>query len=269
MNTLSRRLGIVLFVTMTAMVAGTPAGATVILTDMNSSVSIDENSQDGAYEWLVDGEDMLYQQWFWYRIGSSGPEASIDTISAPVVLPFLGTRGVSLTYGGVGTPLTVEVTYFLTGGALGSTQSDLAEVIRITNTGSGPIDLHFFQYSDFDLCDIGGDTVNVVSGNQVRQSDGTCSLSETVVAPAADLWEAGEFPTTLDSLNDGMPTTLNGTSSFGPGDATWAYQWDRTIGAGSTFIISKDKSIQPIPEPGTLILIGAGLAALALRRHTA
>lgn len=266
----SRRLGMALLAIAGAMIWAPSVGAVpVTLTDGNSIVNIEPTTQAGAYNWFVDGRDMLFQQWFWYRIGDTGGEHSINTLGAPTVTPFLGTRGVDVVYQGAG--LTVEANYLLTGGSPGSTRSDLGEILRLTNTGTTAINLHFFQYSDFDLCDIGGDSVNVVNGNLVHQSDGSCSLSETVVAPGANLWQVGAYPGLLNLLNDGSPTTLNGLSSFGPGDATWAYEWNATLGAGDSFLISKNKSIQPIPEPATLTLvgIGAGLVGLARKRRKA
>lgn len=267
MKTPTRRLTFAL-TALLALLAWSPDASAVVLTDLNSRVDIDQNSQAGAYNWVVDGTDMLYQQWFWYRIGSTGPEHSIDTISAPVVNQ-LDPATVRIGYAGGG--VAIDLLYSLFGGAAGSTQSDLGEQIRIRNTGTNAISFHFFQYSDFDLCDIGGDTVNVESGSRVVQADGTCSLTETVVLPAANLWEANVYSSTLTSLNNATATTLNGNSVFGPGDATWAYQWDLNLGAGDSFLISKNKSIQPIPEPGTLTLIGigAGLAGLARRRRKA
>src|SRR5690349_15691734 len=55
--------------------------APVTLSDQNTLVEIDPNSQAGQYTWRVDGTDNLFQRWFWYRIGNFGPEQSIDTIS--------------------------------------------------------------------------------------------------------------------------------------------------------------------------------------------
>jgi hypothetical protein len=58
---------------------------------------------------------------------------------------------------------------------------------------------------------------------------------------------------------------------MGPGDMTWAFQWDRVIpasGPGRTFIISKDKRLNVVPEPTTMFLLStAGALALCRRRQ--
>lgn len=229
--------------------------AVVTLTDGNSVASVDTDSQAGMFNWLIDGQDQMAQQWFWYRIGD-GPEASINTISAAVNAgggPFL-----SSTYTGNG--FTINVRYLLTGGLPGSGASDIAETITINNLGQTALDFHFFQYSDFDLCNtIGGDTATFVNVNAVQQVDGACHLSETVITPSASHREAGIFPSTLVRLNDGLPTTLADNAGAGPGDATWAFQWDFILNPQGTFQISKDKRIGAVPEPASLLLLGSGL----------
>jgi hypothetical protein len=244
--------------------SASPGYAAIMLTDHNSTVTIDPGSPSGTNSWVIDGTNQLYQQWFWYRIGAT-PESSIDTLGTPTVANPDPTIAI-ITYS---TPqLEVKLTYVLTGGAWGSGQSDLAETIRIWNKGGSAIDFHFFQYSDFDLDGTpGDDTLAFCNANMVCQVGEHSALSETVVTPAPDHHEGAMFPTILNKLNDGAPTTLTDLPALGvalgPGDVTWAYQWDKVIAAGGTFIISKDKAMREVPEPCTLVL-WCGLGGLGL-----
>jgi len=236
--------------------------ADVTLTDENSTVTIDPStSQAGVNAWNVDGVNQLYQQWFWYRIGSTGGQSSIDTISPPVV-NLIAPEQVDITY--ANNQLRVQIEYDLTGGSPGSGTADLSEIVRITNLSGAPLSLHFFQYSDFDLGgNFDGDSVTLTR-NLALQTKPGIELSESVVTPGASRLEADLFPNTLLNLNNTAGYNLNNVAAAGPGDVTWAYQWDRVLGVDGTYIISKDKHLEaiPIPEPSTLAI--AGLAGLGL-----
>lgn len=254
----------------------TPARATVwTLLDENSSVDIDTGDQSGVFNWFVDGVDQLHQQWFWFRVGNTA-EASIDTLPINV-------QGVSdgnfdgdddtlfVSYDG-GT-FDIELTLILDGGSLGSGGADLAEQISIVNKVNAPLTISFFQYADFDLNgDAAGDIAEFLNANTVGQSDGSVALTEevqTVVTPVPVHREIKFFPTTLTKLNDGVASNLDDTPGFGvplgPGDVTWAFQWDVIIPAFGTFQISKDKNITLVPEPSSWLLMACGAFFLAAR----
>jgi hypothetical protein len=238
----------------------------VTLTDNNSTAQINVGSSDGMFNWFVDGNDYLAQQWFWYRVGSVGPETPINTISAPN-LSNPDPRVLFVTYSN--TQFNVKVGYLLTGSSPGSGQSDMGESISIANTSGGTLDFHFFQYSDFDL---GHDTVILSTNqfglyNQVDQFNTNSTLSETVVTPGANLGAGALFPVTLNALNDGGATTLTNNFGAGPGDVTWALEWNLLIPDGQSVLISKDKRLDVVPEPSTVVLVSLGLIAFSLQKR--
>jgi hypothetical protein len=252
-----RVVTIALIVVAAVTFSATRAQAAILtVTDLNTTVQVDSSDQRGMFNWTVDGVNQMFQQWFWYRVGNTA-EAAINTLT-PTAAAVAG-RNIVTNYSGAG--FTVEVTYLVTGGTANSGTSDVAETIRIINTSNAPLDFHFFQYSDFDLCgNAGGETATFVNANTVDQTDiAGCHLSETVVTPDATHREAGIFANTLGKLNDGVATTLVDNNTSGFGDATWAFQWDVLLGINGTLIISKDKHLSAIPEPASLFLLGSGL----------
>jgi hypothetical protein len=259
---------------------GTADAVTLGLADGNSSASIDLSSEHGLFDWTVDGVNLAptggggvldYRQWFWYRIGSN-PEASIDTLT-------LGVNGVTdanfngnpdtafVSYSGA-PGIKINVTFTLAGGTPGSGIADIGEQISLVNTGSQSITMSFFQYGDFQLTapNVGGEMVSFINSNTVRETGSTGYVQETVHTPVATHQEAEDYPVTIDKLDDGFPTTLSDNTSAGPGDITWAYQWDVTLAPGQTFLISKDMQAV-IPEPGTALLVFVGLLGLSLAKR--
>ncbi len=238
------------------------------LSQNDSTALIDAGSQAGVYNWSVGGVNQLYQQWFWYRVGSSGQESSIDTISAASETSS-GANKATITY--ANSTISVKTAYSLL--APGNGTATLSEQITVQNTSSVSQDYHFFQYSDFDLGGTpGGQSVQFYNNGsstyyEVIQSGATGSLVETANAPGASSMEvqAGYYPALLNALNDGVATTLNNNLSAGPGDVDYAYEWDVTLAPGTSLLISK---LMAVPEPSSMALIASGVLALVwLRRR--
>lgn len=239
-------------------------GTVYTLTSGNSTANIDPSSQNGMSNWTVDNTSILYQQWFWYRIGNAN-QASIDTVlitSEVQPLPNI----LNLVYTAANL-FEITVTYTLHGGQAGTGIADIAESITINNKSGQDLDFHFFQYSDFDLSP-NNDLVSILNGGQLVQQKPTLGtgplLTETVATPPPSHFEAALAPNTVNALN-GPAYTLNDVASIGPGDATWALQWDKLMGANGSLIISKDKLVGPVPEPTTVLMLGGVLLLVGNR----
>jgi len=280
-----KRFYIVILIAAVCLLFATPASATLwTVTNGNSSFIVDDcvngcasNAGAGMTSWTIDDNQVMYDQWFWYRIGSQNPETPLSNLyelAAGYGGTILSPNSIfEVLYGDASTladsHYTVDVKYSLSGGQSGSGTADIGEQITINNLSGTALDFHFFQYSDFDLNRLTlADNVQIAtdlhSVTQTPVSNGV-EISETTVNNTPDYAEANYYPYTLLKLGDNSPTTLDGTLFAGPGDVTWAFEWDQLIAAHGSFVISKDKIAEPIvPEPGVVSLLAAFGGALFL-----
>jgi hypothetical protein len=264
-----------LIASVAGLAAGTAQGAVTTLADRNTVARVeDTGSLAGMTGWDVDGVANLSLQGFWFRTQGMTREQNVGTlqltgIAATDTNPFVDARVDTLAMQYTGPGFTIEPSWHVRGGSAGDFRSDIAETIAIRNTGTSTLVISFFQYSDFDLGGTIQDQSVQIGGfnnNTVGQSDVGFVANETVVTPRPTRWEVAFFSSLLNRLNDGAADDLqNVNGPLGPGDLTWAYQWDFTIPAGQSVLISKDKSI--VPAPGVLTLAGVGLALMTRRRR--
>src|SRR5436190_81453 len=182
----------------------------ITLVDNNSVAQVNVGSSQGMFNWSVDGQNQLAQQWFWYRVGNN-PEQPINTISAPTIFTPTA-HNLETTYNNGA--YSIRAQYTLAGGLPGSGHSDLGEIITINNLTAAPLDFHFFQYSDFDLNGPGNDVVQLGGAflgklfAADQQDLGTLSENMDSVS-GANRGEVALFASTLNKLNDGNPDNLN------------------------------------------------------------
>jgi hypothetical protein len=251
-------------------------GSLITLQNGNSSFSVNSYNdnaalQDGAYNWTVDGINQLKQQWFWFRIGNSGPGIRLNdpTVMAAPTTTLIDTDGdgkfdyASLTYQAKSGAFKVVLSYLLTGGNTGSGVSDVASTVKVTNLTSSPLDMHFLHYSDLDLGNTpNNDSVAITGGNTAHQTDAQMNVNETVGSPRPDEYAAGPSPTLRNSLDSGAGIPLGDTPTDTNNNASWAFEWDRNLAAGQSLVISTDSQtnlVNSIPEPtSAAAIIGTG-----------
>jgi len=270
-----------------AFVASLAHGQNVTLVDGNSAATVNLGALGGGTgplgmnSWTINNQNQLYQQWFWFRVGSDPTgQHSLDSLGTPTW--FASGGNLDALYTGNG--FTIEITYGLSGGSTSSSSAsaDITENISIQNTSANDLTFHFFQYSDFMLAGThGGSTVKIYQNGgfftQATVTKGDNTLSEIVDSitqdqPLADRAEADVTPATYNALNSGSVYDLNNVLDAGPdtfNDATWALQWDKTIAAGDSENILKDKylSVVTTPEPSSIAILALGAGAFVLQRR--
>jgi hypothetical protein len=230
----------------------------------------------GMNSWTVlNGQNQLNQQWFWYSVNGGAPQP-INTIGG-LSTAYNGANDLTVTY--QNSLLSVNVDYTLNGNGASSGSADIMEYIWIDNVSSDPLNISFFQYSNFNLLQNNNNTVSIngspgayTGAFQSTGTPGGTGIAEVILTPNASHGETALVPTTLNELNDPANLNFNLSDNTSPvtGNVSWAFQWDDNLAPGTEEDISKDKGLKvmTVPEPSTvaIIALGAGALGLALRR---
>jgi hypothetical protein len=265
-------------------VSGAPSWGSeipVTLSDQNSTIQVYSQSDVGIGSWTVDGVSQLNRQSFWFRVGDASPanpEQSIDTLTRTFSNPLDGNGDGNYDYLNQkfvqSGQFSVALTYTLTGGEIGSGNSDLGMSIKIVNTSSQSLKFHFFQLSDFDLGGSGAqDTAQAgknLSGlcDEVLQQNGNWSV-DTVITPGASQAQVDFHPSIYNLLTNSQGDDLNGAAGpVGPGNVEWGFEWTVTLAPNANLTISEDQSFtEQTPEPTSITLLVIGAIGLLRNRR--
>jgi hypothetical protein len=241
------------------------AAAADTLTDGNTTISLNLPSSSQLTSWTVDGlTPTPVTQEFFFRVGATGPEADLSHIGTVTVTPNSNGRQLSALF--ANTQYGVQINYSLGGGSAGSGTSGLTESVRVYNYGSTTLDFHLFDYMGFNApgsVTFGSSPLVIVTTE--LEHLGTFAFGVTGLG-SPNRWQAATGNTLLGSLTDANPTTLDGSNPGGSGDVAWALEWDYTIGAGTSKVISSIDNLQ-VPEPSAAALVVLALGAWAFRRQ--
>jgi len=245
------------------------------LSSKNSNITFDLSTSAGMNSWTVNGINQLNQQWFWFRVGSTGPQLDLTSITNSPTFTQSSAAQMTAIYSN--SLYKVTLSYGLSGFTSPSSKSSLTEAINFQNLSGNDIDLSFFMYSDFTLG--GPDFVN--SQNVTLGTSGSSSISrQTVVgsgasnnvainSPAANEMEVAAYPQLYNELTTSNAWTLNNVSTGGPGHTTWAMEWDSHLVSGASMSpISITDTLQA-PEPGVcgFAIIGLVIGKLSVNKR--
>jgi hypothetical protein len=239
----------------------------------SSTVTFDPNI--GLTGWTVNGVSQLNQELFYYNLNGAGVTQIINSSSPTTVTTGHNGPSPDLTadsnLGNLGI-IDVNNSYTLSGGVNGN-QFILTYAITIKNNSLASQNISFYQYSDFDLAGVsGGQNVQLstLSGGQYQayQTGAGTSLVDLLqpIGGVTTEWQADSSGAPFGSLlGFPNPSTLANTPVIAFGNVDFAYEWDASLAAGQSFLISETQTIT-VPEPSSLALVGAGMLALVFRR---
>ncbi len=216
--------------------------------------------------------DMAFESWWFYRVSGGTRESAFGN---PDIELYDGSVG-RLTWndpaasGLFSAALSFEV--FDTGVDRGN----LFQNLRISNTSGSDLSIDIFHYSDLDLGGTPGNDRAALGSNpdgiQINISDTT--QTAPIVGYGANAYRVSQYAQILAALTDtGVTNFANTGLPLNNRDVTVGFQWTVTIAAGAhhDFLTQwgsnaplLDPSVTVIPEPGTAILMGLGLLALAI-----
>lgn len=274
----SARAGCVL----TALSAGTlilgplSTASAATLQNGNSTLLVNPNSSVMNYSWLVDGVDEFGgspagQESFFFSLGSAAPQP-LSVLSPSVIYNSGGVLTVKYTDPGEFTILLVDN---LIGGTPNSGNASLTELLSINNTSTAPIDLHIFQYVDFNAAAADNNYTLSLSNSPPNTADQTDALGDhlNVAVDTPDEYQIANDSSvymkvtgpTFQPLNDNSTGPITGATNF-------AFEWDPIINCPGTDQISITESVQnhvvPLPPAtyGVLFTL-TGMAGIgAIRR---
>lgn len=258
----------ILMLALAMLLAPQAARGDFALTDGNSVTTISD--RNGMTVWKVNNTaDNVFLSNYYVRVGATGNELALrDLLGAPTA-EVVGSNQVTLTYSG--STLRAVVNYTLTGGAPGVFDSRVASSITLTNLGATSLDLHLFQYSDFDLTFDQSNQLDQIRylspSSLIQYRAGTPYHLEASVGTAPTHYQATsnflDFYFKFFFDQDG-PTTLNDTPSVGalfpdpPTDSAFAFQWDRGLESGASFRVDSSFRLSSVPEPSGFLLLSLG-----------
>jgi len=243
-----------------AVLASPLAGRAVPITDGTALFQYDSFTPLSFTTFTDTASNHVFEARWMFESGGTvfepGTPDSESYVGNQMVLTWNGLNG-----GEVDATLTITLT-----DQAGPNTANLVQVLEVTNTSGGAINLDLVHYADFDVDGTSGNDVATLVGSTIQVDD----LSTLRYAGyGADALQVTAFSTLRDAVLAGGYDLDNSGLPFGPGDFTGGFEWQNVAladGASQTFTaeFALNVPLLAVPEPGTALLLGLGLLGLAL-----
>lgn len=225
-------------------------GAT--LQDGDSTLLVNPDSSVMNYSWMVGGVDVFGgsptgQESFFFSLGDTAPQP-LSALTHVVVYNSGGLLTVKYTDPG---EFTILLSDSLAGG---SNNAALTELLSINNKTDSDLDLHIFQYGDFNAAEASDNytlSLSTLPTNVADQGD-TLGDAFNVAVDVPDEYQIANDASVYMKLTGPSFVPLN-DNSVGPisGATNFAFEWDPQIPGNGTDQISITESVQnrvvPLP----------------------
>ncbi|WP_083887132.1 PEP-CTERM sorting domain-containing protein [Nodosilinea nodulosa] len=249
------------------------------LSDGNSVYRADLLRFSEDQSWLVDGVETLFTDLYFLNLGGSAAlrEQRLEDLQ-PIAFSQPTSNSLSASFSTFGANLNFSINSVLLGGIPGSYRAARHETVTLTNTGTDWLDVSLFKYIDYDLQFDGvlNNNSAFFADNTLTQTDATGALATLTADQTPTAVQISPYGLLLAQLYNSPATGLqNNPGPLVDGDATAAFQFDRTLAPGESVMfkfvmeVQRQATTKAVPEPGTafaFIAVAAGLALL--RRQT-
>lgn len=231
------------------------ADSIITLTDGTAALTVDTGSSAGMSAWTLNGDpNAMPQQWVWFRTGSN-PLQSLDTLgssSNDFDPSFPGSVDVQYQSSALSAVLSLEL--------VDGSPTVMSEQLQFTNLSTtDSVALTIVQYIHFRFS-TNSDSATI-SGNDATQQGARGSV-QIGSAPFGSLYQVSPASVLLSDLTGATSSSFNlNDQASGSGDVAIAFEWQTTLPANGSTILSIDESLTA-PEPVPMLLFGMGVAAL-------
>ena len=257
--------------------AAAPPPDLVELTNGNSNYRADLLRFSEDQSWLVDGVETVFTDLYFLNLGGTGASRLLRLEDLqPATFSQPSSHQFSATFSTFGANLNFGLDSSLLGGAPGSGRARRQETVTLTNMGTDQLDISLFKYLDYDLQfdgAIDNDTA-FIAGNTLTQTDASGALATLTADQSPTAVQISPYGLLLAQLYNSPPAGLqNNPGPFVDGDATAAFQFDRTLAPGESVVfkfvmeVQRQAQAKAVPEPGAAFAVSMVAAGLALLRR--